>query len=233
MALTPQQKAIREIKTALRKAIIHDHDLSPSTRLVGWYIADLVNDISGYAYPPQEYIADKLGLTIRTVQRAARDLAEYFDIEREEQDGRCKRYHPRPDFPRVDDKLSHKKGDKNGANRRQKPSRIGDKNTPLSYRDPNIDIHTPNNVCHLVSGTEGSPEEESDDDQSSFRTAARRNGCQFVFEHSKPFKAHVEDRRRRGILPPPIVVEMVRGKPRRGAFLETIWPDAGRKAETT
>jgi hypothetical protein len=231
MELTPQQRAIRKIKTALRKAIIHDHDLSPSTRLVGYYIADLVNDISGYAYPPQEYLADKLGLTIKTVQRAARDLGDYFDIEREEQDGRCKRYHPRPGFPRLGEKLSPNIGDKKGENRRQKRRRLQDKKNPLSYRDPDIDIHTPNNICHLVSGTEGLPEEE-DDDLRSFRKAARRGGCQFVFEHSGPWKAHLESRRRDGLGPPPIAVEMVRGKPRRGAYLPTIWPDAARKVAT-
>lgn len=69
-------------KFELANAILRDRKLSPATRLVGLYIADLVNLERGYSWPPQELIAADLGISERTVRRAIIELACYFQITR-------------------------------------------------------------------------------------------------------------------------------------------------------
>ena len=91
---TAVEKITRQEKLSLGNTIMLDKSLSPATRLVGWYITDHINTRRGYAWPPQENIADKLGLTTRTVQRAMKDLSRYFKINR--RFGLANEYRPIP-----------------------------------------------------------------------------------------------------------------------------------------
>ena len=67
-------------------AVMLDTSLSPGTRLVGWLIADHVNTKRGYAWPSQEQIRKKLGLSVRHVRRAIHDLEKrgYFAVDKKE-----------------------------------------------------------------------------------------------------------------------------------------------------
>src|SRR5262249_38290500 len=67
--------SIAAIKFELIKQAIEDHSLSPAAKLV--YVEMLVrfrNNRTGRCDPSQELLADKLGLSVRTVERAIKDL---------------------------------------------------------------------------------------------------------------------------------------------------------------
>jgi biotin operon repressor len=65
-------------------AILLDNRLSPATRIVGWFIADHVNAKRAYAWPSQQFIRKKLGLSVRHVRRAISDLVKcgYFEVDK-------------------------------------------------------------------------------------------------------------------------------------------------------
>ena len=226
--LTSDQKKNRTQKSALRDAVIHDADLMPSARVVGYKIADLVNDLSGYAFPSQEYLSEQLGFPIRTIQRATKALeaAGYFIVENEEKDRRSKRYFININHPKKGAKLSSILGDKTRIDRRQKQHRIGDKKAPLSLYDPNISsgaaknltLDVPDGIAVLARQDDS----ESDDDQ--FVKAAKRAGCKFVILNSEPWKAHAAARAVDGLPMPPVHTDIVRGRTCRGVYLQTLWP---------
>jgi hypothetical protein len=82
-------------KFELANAILLDKTLSAATRIVGWYIADHVNTRRGFAWPPQELIARDLGLGLRTVGRAVKELRRYFHMHRQRRN-RATEYRPSP-----------------------------------------------------------------------------------------------------------------------------------------
>ncbi|MFI5011755.1 MAG: hypothetical protein ACHQAY_05360 [Hyphomicrobiales bacterium] len=78
---------------------------------------------------------------------------------------------------------------------------------------------------------EGSQEDfrdqSSPDVQAALELHAKAMGAKtFVFENSEPWKAHLEDRRARGVSPPslPVTIHQVDGHSRRGWWLPTLWP---------
>lgn len=138
-------KFTSEHKNAIANAILIDVSLSAATRLVGWFIADNVHSRRGYAWPPQEHTASRLGIAIRTVRRAARDLAaaRYFTIN---ESGRAHEYHPCGDFERPmraliyhPAKADNLAGVDTGQKRpgyRTKTTAIADKKVPPSLSNP-------------------------------------------------------------------------------------------------
>jgi Helix-turn-helix domain len=92
-------KKFKTQKQNLKQAILHDLGLTPIERLIGYEIADHLNERTGDAWPPQEYLATKVGCSLKTVERATRVLAggtmdngRWF---RREIDGKVYRYIPR------------------------------------------------------------------------------------------------------------------------------------------
>jgi hypothetical protein len=77
-----RDKIIAKAKFDLANRIRADIELTPSTRLVGLYIADHINTKRGYAWCTQEQIAAGLGIDERTVRRAIKDLDRYFAVNR-------------------------------------------------------------------------------------------------------------------------------------------------------
>ena len=75
---------IAKAKRDTINAIMLDKRLTPATRQVGWFIADHVNIKRGYAWPPQEVIRERLGLSVRHVRRAIGCLVNcgYFEVEK-------------------------------------------------------------------------------------------------------------------------------------------------------
>jgi hypothetical protein len=138
-------KFTSEHKSAIANAILLDVSLSPATRLVGWFIADNVHSRRGYAWPPQEHTASRLGIAIRTVRRAARDLAaaRYFTVN---ESGRAHEYHPCGYFERPARALTYHPakadnlaGVDTGQKRpgyRTKTTVIADKKVPPSLSNP-------------------------------------------------------------------------------------------------
>lgn len=120
----------RQEKLSLGNRIMLDKNLSPAARLVGWFIADHINTKRGYAWPPQELIAERLNVTARTVQRAIKDLSGYFDVNRS---GRANEYRPIPDklspIPPIDTRQIVPRYPTFST-------RIGDKNAPPSFVYP-------------------------------------------------------------------------------------------------
>lgn len=57
--------------------IMHDGDLTPTERLVGYEIAAHLNQRSGDAWPSQKTIARNLGIDLKSVKRAVAALAGY------------------------------------------------------------------------------------------------------------------------------------------------------------
>ena len=62
----------------------HDGSLTATARLVGLEIFSFVNKVSGTAWPAEETIADRLGITARTVRTAIKQLkaAGYISVVR-------------------------------------------------------------------------------------------------------------------------------------------------------
>ena len=117
--ITPKEKF------NLANRIMLDKTLSPATRLVGWYIADHIHTVRGYAWPAQVDIARDLGIDLRSVKRAVKSLAPYFKIDRR---GRANEY-------RIGAKLSPMEAGDRGQKRPgkvTKTSEIGDKKDPPS-----------------------------------------------------------------------------------------------------
>ena len=87
------EKAFNTQKLALADRIRHDGRLSGSLRMVGAEICSLTNFKTGYAWAPEKYLAEKLGLAHRTIKMAIAALkaAGYIEVRKV---GRNNRYVP-------------------------------------------------------------------------------------------------------------------------------------------
>jgi DnaA N-terminal domain len=87
------EKIFNGKKLAVVDRIRRDARLTPSTRAVGAEIFSLVNFRTGYAWSPEKYLEEKLGMGLRTIKRAVSQLtkAGYIAIEKS---GRNNRYMP-------------------------------------------------------------------------------------------------------------------------------------------
>jgi hypothetical protein len=95
------QQLFKKNKEKLKAAIMHDERLSSNYRVMGWKIADLLNFKTGYAWPSEEFLAEKTHCSPRTARRAiARLTDERTGWFRRELDGRNNCYFPR--FERLD-----------------------------------------------------------------------------------------------------------------------------------
>jgi hypothetical protein len=115
-------------KQDLKQAILHDLALTPIERLIGYEIADHLNERTGDAWPPQEYLATKVGCSLKTVERATRVLAggtmdngRWF---RRELDGKVYRYVPRLDqIGKIDAETPKAREDSTGGRASSSPQR--------------------------------------------------------------------------------------------------------------
>ena len=80
----------------MQDELLHDGRLSPASRLVGIEILRCVNRVYGYAWPGNGTVADRLGVTSRTVSTSVAELerAGYFRVARNVK-GRTNRCTPR------------------------------------------------------------------------------------------------------------------------------------------
>ena len=116
------RKKFKRQKQDLKQAILHDLTLTPIERLIGYEIADHLNERTGDAWPPQEYVAKKVGCSLKTVERATRVLAggtmdngRWF---RRELDGKVYRYIPRFDqIGKADAEVSKARGARDDTGR--------------------------------------------------------------------------------------------------------------------
>jgi hypothetical protein len=94
------QQLFKKNREKLKAAIMRDR-LPSNYRLVGWEIAELLNFKTGYAWPSEEFLAEKTHCGLRTVRRAvARLTDEQTGWFRRELDGRNNCYFPR--FEQLD-----------------------------------------------------------------------------------------------------------------------------------
>jgi DNA-binding transcriptional ArsR family regulator len=92
----PVNEALKQFnanKLATVDRIRRDKDLTPSTRMIGAEIFSLLEFRTGDAWPSVMYLAEKLGLTDRTIKRATAALKKlgYIEVDRR---GRSNRYRP-------------------------------------------------------------------------------------------------------------------------------------------
>lgn len=73
-APTKEVKAGSHPKYAFRFALMADPMLKPASKVVGIYLADLIDEDTGKAYPNREQVMAATGMTIDGVKRAFRDL---------------------------------------------------------------------------------------------------------------------------------------------------------------
>jgi hypothetical protein len=97
--------------------------------------------------------------------------------------------------------------------------------------DPRLSIDTRGMLAHLMSKpttweirAAERAQEALQNQGSNFETAARANGCVFVFVSSEPYRAWCEYRRVKGLLPPPLEYSLVNGKRRLGTFMISLYP---------
>lgn len=85
-------------KVKFKAAIVRDKRLTDAQRRIGYELADKVNFKTGYAWPSQEWLAEKVGLNERTVRRATAALCdEKSGWFRREFDNKSYCYFPRFD----------------------------------------------------------------------------------------------------------------------------------------
>jgi Helix-turn-helix domain len=135
IAASGAERNSRDIITAktkleLANRIRVDIELTPSTRLVGLYIADHVNTKRGYAWCTQEQIAADLGIDERTVRRAIKDLDRYFAVNRARRAHEYRIATPDNLSAIAPDDTGHF-----GSDTGQKCTSIPDKNVPPSYKN--------------------------------------------------------------------------------------------------
>jgi hypothetical protein len=79
----------------MQDLLLHEGQLTPAARLVGIELLRRVNRVCGYAWPRSQSVATALGLALRTVKEATKELERtgYFRVDRNV-DGRSNRYWP-------------------------------------------------------------------------------------------------------------------------------------------
>ena len=89
-------RLFKKLKVPFRDAVVRDKRLTRTQRLIGYEIADRLNFKTGYAWPSQELIAEKVRCDVRTVRRAMERLThETTGWFRRELDGKNYCYFPR------------------------------------------------------------------------------------------------------------------------------------------
>jgi hypothetical protein len=229
------KRLFQKQKAELKDAIMRDARLTPSQRLIGYGIADRLNFKTGYAWPAQDTIAEKIGCVKRTVQRATDLLADgetglWF---RRELDGRNYCYFPR--FERL------KEPRQPVDNRRHFVHATGDisgvQNVTLSsLRDP-LKKEIPTGACGqpiALPPDHRKPIGRMDDRRKAIdlsnldeqiTAAARAEGnCAFVFLDSQPWHLWNEYRAGQGLPPLRPRQHYKNGLLRAGADMPTLYP---------
>lgn len=87
-------------KRALKELIKKSKEVSPYGKLVADQIIDYYNENRGYAWPPNQHMAESLGVSERSIRRLTNRLHETGLIYKEDVRGRSKanRYYPRFDL---------------------------------------------------------------------------------------------------------------------------------------
>jgi Helix-turn-helix domain len=70
----PDSKDFARARLQAADELRRDGKLSPTARLVGWEIFSCINRANGQAYPSEQTIASRLGVTDKTVKRAIAQL---------------------------------------------------------------------------------------------------------------------------------------------------------------
>lgn len=240
--MVADRKTFEQQKARLRDAILHDPEATRAEQRIGYEIADHLNFRSGDAWPSQEYLAQRTGYSVKTVERATKrlagtgsDIGSWFARQF---DGRGYRYVPK--FERLDQANTRQNvGDQHPTSATGKPD-IGDRNTRQnvglsSLREPNREpirasVHG-SDACRS-SRQEGDERERKDvvspfaeNDLQITAAAASGGAPRFVFENSAPSRAWEEYRESHGIRGPlPTTQHMVAGRWRTGWFVPTLWP---------
>lgn len=229
-------------KARLRDAIVHDQQLPRAARHIGHEIADHLNWQTGDAWPSQETLAARTGYSVKTVQRATKQLDFWFTREI---DGESYRYVPKFDqLAERNARQNVRRGHPTFATRTP-DNRDGDtrQNVRLSsLRDPNRE---PDGACgqakhsaaaHGYGGVaerqEESPIVFADYDQQITAAAASGGAPRFAFEGSEPWRAWNEYRERKGMEPLPTRQHMVGGRWRTGWDVPTLWPPGYGRAKS-
>jgi Helix-turn-helix domain len=225
-----KKKEFYRQKARLRDAILHDQQLTPTARLVGYEIADHLNHKTGDAWPSQETLADRTGYSVKTVQRATKRLEFWFTRKI---DGESYRYFPKFDqLAERNARQNVRRGHPTFATRTP-DNRDGDtrQNVRLSsLREPNRE---PTGACGQVSEPPPSLYDQDVErgmkdaipfDQEIAARAASGGAPRFAFEDSEPLRAWNEYRALQGFGPLPTRQHMVGGRWRIGSDVPTLWP---------
>jgi Helix-turn-helix domain len=225
-------------RAKFRAAILHDTDLGMGARIVGYEIADLIHVRSIDAWPSQEWLAQQLGIGIRTVRRAVAELvkAEWFTVE---MDGRSWRYVPSEirwqNGGRKAAKLASVETGLECSEDGQVGLSTAAKMVPLSSistqtdTDPQLGAQLIGNAaaCSLqrLSGEQDDMHHGALSGVALAALAKKQGAPKFVFEDSKPWKAWLDYRKRNG-LPArlPTGQHIIGGRARTGWHMPTLWP---------
>jgi len=233
-------KEFHRRKARLRDAILHDERLTSAEQRVGYEIADRLNFRTGDAWPSQEFLAQKSGYCVKTVERATKVLAGnagrgglWFTRER---DGNFYRYAPK--FDPLAQVCALQSAERRNPTLAVKTPDIRDRNPGhrvglSSLRDPKREPHSHESATGstdvLSDGKAVEQEEEgsgnlSDHDETITAAAARGGAPRFIYLDSDPWRAWAEFRERQDMLPMPTRQHMVTGRWRTGWDVPTLWP---------
>src|SRR6202050_1297092 len=203
------------LKARLRDAILHDPRLTRAERLIGYEIADFLNSRTGDAWPSQDRLAARTGYSVKSVERATKQLAGSGLTEglwfSREIDGRAYRYVPK--FDQLDKADTRQNVGYRHPTFGTKTPDIRDRNTRQnvglsSLREPNRD---PTSVGGQVVGPPTARSNQAaerrrkdaipfpDCDAEHTARAVAGGAPRFVFEGSEPWQAWTEYRQRKGI----------------------------------
>jgi hypothetical protein len=220
-------------KAQLRGAIVHDRQLTPAARLIGYEIADHLNYQTGDAWPSQKFLAIRTGYSEKTVERATKELDGWFAREI---DGNGYRYVPKFD------KLAKSNTRKDVGRSSTFPKKSADirernirQNVGLSslgdpIREPGCadgdgkHSRSPRSHGRKAERNGENPIAFAGHDQEITAAATSGGAPRFVFEHSEPWRAWNEYRERMGLGPLPTRQHMVAGRWRTGWDVSTLWP---------
>jgi hypothetical protein len=229
------KRLFQKQKAELKDAILHDKRLSLKARMIGYEIADLLNFKTGYSWPSQRLIVEKIGCCERTVREVTKLLADegsglWF---RRQLDGKNYCYYPR--FERL--KEAPSPVDDTGKMEHRTPAKVTGKNCRLSSLIDPIEKEIPTGACGQPIALPPDPRKpigRMDDrrkviDLSNLdeiiTTAARAEGsCAFVYLDSHPWHCWNEYRVAQGLLPLPHRQHQVNGLLRAGADVPTLYP---------
>lgn len=165
------EKIFNSKKLAVVDRIRRDARLTPSTRSVGAEIFSLVNFRTGYAWSPEKYLEEQLGMGLRTIKRAVSQLkkAGYIAIDKS---GRSNRYLPNfdagkvpnwplsetgqvPNWPLSDNDRGQKRSEQGPKATKNR----GQKGPPISLSDSLQTSSAPDAVGHVGApdGADGPP----------------------------------------------------------------------------